>query len=99
MAAGRRFGEAGAAGYTHRVPELTNMLARAADAATDGALADFHLNEDKWYELEAAGGLHDCGQVTMREFVVDKATTLETIYNRIHEIRTRASARPAPTPQ
>jgi HD-GYP domain-containing protein (c-di-GMP phosphodiesterase class II) len=76
-------------GHCHRVPELTNMLARAADAATDGPLADFHLSEEEWYELEVAGGLHDCGKVTTREFVVDKATKLETLYNRIHEIRTR----------
>jgi HD-GYP domain-containing protein (c-di-GMP phosphodiesterase class II) len=76
-------------GHCHRVPELTNMLARAADAATEGPLAGFHLNEAEWYELEVAGGLHDCGKVTTREFVVDKATKLETIYNRIHEIRTR----------
>jgi HD-GYP domain-containing protein (c-di-GMP phosphodiesterase class II) len=76
-------------GHCRRVPELTTMLARAADAATDGPLADFHLNDDEWYELEVAGGLHDCGKVTTREFVIDKATKLETIYNRIHEIRTR----------
>src|SRR5439155_2109754 len=76
-------------GHCHRVPELTNMLARAADAAETGPLADFHLNDDEWYELEVAGGLHDCGKVTTREFVVDKATKLETIYNRIHEIRAR----------
>jgi HD-GYP domain-containing protein (c-di-GMP phosphodiesterase class II) len=76
-------------GHCHRVPELTNMLARAADAARDGPLASFRLTEEEWYELEVAGGLHDCGKVTTREFVVDKATKLETIYNRIHEIRTR----------
>ena len=76
-------------GHCHRVPELTNMLARAADAAEEGPLADFHLSEVEWYELEVAGGLHDCGKVTTREFVVDKATKLETLYNRIHEIRTR----------
>ncbi|HEX3537138.1 MAG TPA: HD domain-containing phosphohydrolase [Stellaceae bacterium] len=76
-------------GHCRRVPELTNMLARAADAATEGALADFHLRGDEWYELEVAGGLHDCGKVTTKEYVVDKATKLETIYNRIHEIRTR----------
>jgi len=76
-------------GHCHRVPELTNMLARAADQASEGPLSDFHLTEDEWYELEVAGGLHDCGKVTTREFVVDKATKLETIYNRIHEIRTR----------
>ncbi|MGC2415237.1 MAG: HD domain-containing phosphohydrolase [Stellaceae bacterium] len=76
-------------GHCHRVPELTNMLARAADATDEGPLADFHLTELEWYELEVAGGLHDCGKVTTREFVVDKATKLETLYNRIHEIRTR----------
>ncbi len=76
-------------GHCHRVPEATNMLARAADQATDGPLADFHLSEEEWYELEVAGGLHDCGKVTTREYVVDKATKLETNFNRIHEIRTR----------
>ena len=39
--------------------------------------------------LEVAAGLHDCGKVTTPEYVVDKATKLETIYNRIHEIRMR----------
>ena len=76
-------------GHCRRVPELTNMIARAADAAQEGPLADFRLTEEEWYELEVAGGLHDCGKVTTSEFVVDKATKLETIYNRIHEIRTR----------
>lgn len=76
-------------GHCRRVPELTNMLTRAAAAATDGPFADFHLSDDEWYELEVAGGLHDCGKVTTPEYVVDKATKLETLYNRIHEIRTR----------
>ena len=55
----------------------------------DGPFAAFNLSDEEWYELEVAGGLHDCGKVTTREYVVDKATKLETIYNRIHEIRTR----------
>jgi len=76
-------------GHCHRVPELTNMLARAADATEQGPLGDFHLTDLEWYALEVAGGLHDCGKVTTHEFVVDKATKLETLYNRIHEIRTR----------
>lgn len=76
-------------GHCARVPELTRMLAEAADAAETGPFADFRMTEEDWYELEIAGGLHDCGKVTTREFVVDKATKLETIYNRIHEVRTR----------
>ncbi len=76
-------------GHCRRVPELTNMLTRAAVNAKEGPFANFSLTEDEWYELEVAGGMHDCGKVTTPEFVVDKATKLETIYNRIHEIRTR----------
>ncbi|PKU26247.1 diguanylate cyclase [Telmatospirillum siberiense] len=76
-------------GHCRRVPELTNMLARAASAATRGPFADFRLSEDEWYALEVAGGLHDCGKVTTPEYVVDKSTKLETLYNRLHEIRMR----------
>ncbi len=76
-------------GHCNRVPVLTQMLAKAACDAKDGVFADFSLTEDEWYELEIAADLHDCGKVTTPEFVVDKATKLETIYNRIHEIRTR----------
>jgi HD-GYP domain-containing protein (c-di-GMP phosphodiesterase class II) len=76
-------------GHCNRVPTLTNMLARAACQATEGPFAHFNLTEDEWYELEVAGGLHDCGKVTTPEYIVDKATKLETIYNRIHEVRMR----------
>lgn len=76
-------------GHCRRVPALTNMLTKAATEATHGIFGDFDLTEDEWYELEVAGGLHDCGKVTTPEYVVDKATKLETIYNRLHEIRTR----------
>ena len=76
-------------GHCRRVPALTMMLAKAAVEASEGPFAGFRLTEDEWYELEVAGGLHDCGKVTTPEYVVDKATKLETIYNRLHEIRTR----------
>ena len=76
-------------GHCQRVPELTMMLVNAVCEAKDGPFADFYLNEDEWYELHIAGLLHDCGKVTTPEYVVDKATKLETIYDRIHEIRTR----------
>ena len=76
-------------GHCQRVPELTNMLARAVCASSEEPFKDFDLTEEEWYELHIAGWLHDCGKVTTPEYVVDKATKLETIYNRIHEIRTR----------
>ncbi|OJX83301.1 HD family phosphohydrolase [Magnetospirillum sp. 64-120] len=76
-------------GHCNRVPALTFMLAKAACDKKDGPYKDFHLSEDEWYELEVAAGLHDCGKVTTPEYIVDKATKLETIYNRIHEVRMR----------
>lgn len=76
-------------GHCNRVPVITQMLAKAACDATDGPFGDFTLSEEEWYELEISADLHDCGKVTTPEYVVDKATKLETIYNRIHEIRMR----------
>ncbi len=72
-----------------RVPELTQRLAEAACRETSGPFAHFNLTKTEWQELHVASWLHDCGKVTTPEFVVDKATKLETIYNRIHEIRLR----------
>ncbi len=76
-------------GHCQRVPELTRMLAEAACASDEAPFADFALTEEEWYELRIASWLHDCGKVTTPEYVVDKATKLETIYNRLHEVRTR----------
>jgi HD-GYP domain-containing protein (c-di-GMP phosphodiesterase class II) len=76
-------------GHCQRVPEIARMLAEAAHNSEEGPLHDFHLNDEEWHELHIASWLHDCGKVTTPEYVVDKATKLETLYNRIHEIRMR----------
>ncbi|WP_374691677.1 HD domain-containing phosphohydrolase [Accumulibacter sp.] len=76
-------------GHCARVPELTRMLADAACAADSGPYRDFRLSEDDREALHVAAWLHDCGKVTTPEYVVDKATKLETIHDRIHEVRMR----------
>ena len=77
-------------GHCERVPELSMMIADAANKSNDGIFEKFSIDtEDEKRELNIAAWLHDCGKVTTPEYVVDKATKLETIYNRIHEIRTR----------
>ncbi len=76
-------------GHCQRVPELTKMLAKAACESDDEPFADFQLTDDQWYELHIGAWLHDCGKVTTPEYVVDKSTKLETIYDRVHEVRTR----------
>jgi HD-GYP domain-containing protein (c-di-GMP phosphodiesterase class II) len=76
-------------GHCTRVPEITLMLAKAACESNHGSFKDFDLDDKQWEELSIAGWLHDCGKVTTPEYVVDKATKLETIYDRIHEVRMR----------
>ena len=76
-------------GHCQRVPVLTMLLAEAVNETKAGPLSNFNMNEKDRYELKIAGLLHDCGKVTTPVHVVDKATKLEAIYDRIHLIDTR----------
>jgi len=76
-------------GHCQRVPAITKMLAQAACESKSEFFVNYQLSEDQWQEIHIASWLHDCGKVTTPEYVVDKSTKLETIYDRIHEVRTR----------
>ena len=76
-------------GHCQRVPALTMMLAEAVDATREGPLAAFKMSDRDRYELKMAGLLHDCGKITTPVHVVDKATKLHTIYDRIGLVDTR----------
>lgn len=71
-------------GHCRRIPVLTMMLAEAVHNENSGPLKKFHITDKDRYELETAAWLHDCGKVTVPEYVMDKSTKLETIYDRIH---------------
>lgn len=74
------------AGHCRRVPVLTNMLAVAVNNFDKGPLKDFKMTDDEIYELDVAAWLHDCGKITTPEYVVDKGTKLETIFDRINMV-------------
>ncbi len=76
-------------GHCQRVPALTMMLADAVNAHTEGPLASFTMDDRDRYELKIAGLLHDCGKVTTPVHVVDKATKLQTLFDRIDLVDTR----------
>ena len=76
-------------GHCARVPVLTMMLAEAVNKTDSGPLKDFMLSDKDRRELRIAGLLHDCGKITTPVHVVDKATKLETIFDRIHLVDTR----------
>jgi HD-GYP domain-containing protein (c-di-GMP phosphodiesterase class II)/HAMP domain-containing protein len=75
--------------HCKRVPALTMMIAEAACKTAEGPLRDFALSEEELYELRIAAQLHDCGKVATPVHVMDKATKLETILDRIQLIDTR----------
>ncbi|MBM3507511.1 MAG: HD domain-containing protein [Alphaproteobacteria bacterium] len=76
-------------GHCQRVPVLADMIADAACAADWGPFAGFDLTGEERYEIHLAAWMHDCGKVTTSEYVMDKSTKLETIYDRIETVRTR----------
>ena len=76
-------------GHCQRVPALTMMLAEAVNNTVDGPLKSFQMTDKDRYELKIAGLLHDCGKVTTPVHVVDKATKLQTIFDRIGLVDTR----------
>lgn len=79
-------------GHCNRVPVLTMMLAEATHGTASGPLSDWNMTDIDRYELKIAGLLHDCGKVTTPVHVVDKATKLQTIHDRIELIDTRFEA-------
>jgi HD-GYP domain-containing protein (c-di-GMP phosphodiesterase class II) len=75
--------------HCRRVPDLTMMLAEAVCNKKDGMFKNFTLSEEERYELKVAALLHDCGKLITPVYIMDKATKLETIFDRIHLIDTR----------
>jgi len=75
--------------HCRRIPVLTMMLAEAAHRFDEGPLRDFRIDDEDRYELETAAWLHDCGKVVTPEHVMDKATKLETIHDRIELVESR----------
>ncbi len=76
-------------GHCQRVPALTMMIAEAVNTTHDGPLSSYQMTDADLYELKIAGLLHDCGKVTTPVHVVDKATKLQTIFDRINLVDTR----------
>ena len=76
-------------GHCSRVPVLAVKLAEKVDQIDHGLFADVHFSKEDMDELRIAAWLHDVGKITTPEYVVDKATKLETIYDRVHEMNTR----------
>lgn len=77
------------AGHVRRVAKLTMMIAEAVDETDQGLWKYVHFLPEELEELRIAAWMHDVGKITTPEYVVDKATKLETIYDRAETVKTR----------
>ncbi len=75
--------------HCKRVHILTMMIAEALNNTHDGPLAGLSLSENELYELKIAALLHDCGKVATPVHIMDKATKLEAITDRIQLVEQR----------
>ncbi|MBO8151005.1 MAG: HD domain-containing protein [Candidatus Marinimicrobia bacterium] len=73
-------------GHIERVAELTMMIARKVNEVNYPPFDKVSFTEDELKELRIAAWMHDIGKIVTPEYVVDKSTKLETIYDRINEI-------------
>jgi len=75
--------------HGRRVVELTMMIAEAVNKAQEGPFCNVRLNDDQMNELRIAAWLHDVGKVAVPEYVMDKSTKLDGLFDRIELLRTR----------
>ena len=77
------------AGHVKRVVDVTMRIARAINRTEQGPYADVRFDEDALKALKIAAWMHDIGKIATPEYVVDKATKLETIFDRIAIVEER----------
>ncbi len=75
--------------HCRRVPEIAMLLADAINATHQGPHRETHFSEEELYELKIAAMLHDYGKITTPVHIIDKATKLEAIFDRIQLIEGR----------
>lgn len=76
-------------GHIERVSNLTMEIARRINEANEGKFAATRFSDDEMEELRLAAWLHDTGKITTPEYVIDKRTKLETIFDREELVRIR----------
>ncbi|OQX73951.1 MAG: hypothetical protein B6D59_04065 [Campylobacteraceae bacterium 4484_4] len=83
-------GEKSAYGYAHinRVSDLMDMIARSVHRDNE-QYGDISYSRDEFKELRIAALVHDIGKIAIPDYILDKGTKLQTLHDRIGEIRER----------
>ena len=77
------------AGHVIRVATLTEDIGKRINETEDGFFKDKYFSNEQLKELSMSGWMHDVGKIVTPECIMDKATKLEKIVDRIEIIRMR----------
>src|SRR5690554_2359131 len=70
--------------HCRRVPDVTLMLAEAANGINFPGLEGFSTTDEDRYELKSAAWLHDCGNIVTPHDMMQRSIKLNTLVDRIH---------------
>lgn len=76
-------------GHINRVVDVTMRIAEKVNQAGEGPFAGVYFDEDEMEELKLSAWMHDVGKIVTPEYVVDKSTKLETIFDRVALVEAR----------
>jgi HD-GYP domain-containing protein (c-di-GMP phosphodiesterase class II)/phosphoribosyl 1,2-cyclic phosphodiesterase len=74
-------------GHVKKVAIITDMIAKAINQDDNGKYKDTFYDEDMLKEIHISALMHDVGKITTPTHIMDKATKLETICDRIDTIK------------
>jgi PAS domain S-box-containing protein len=76
-------------GHINRVVQLSMMLAEKINEDETGPFKGFYFTKEEMEELRLSAWMHDVGKVTTPENIINKASKLETIFDRVNLVETR----------
>lgn len=79
-------------GHVNKVASISLKIAKAINRAKTGKFADVHYSKEDINEIRISALMHDVGKITTPQHVMDKATKLETLYDRINVVRIKFEA-------
>jgi len=79
------------ANHIHKMVALSKMIAKAV-SRDNSAYKDKIFSEDELKQINFAALMHDVGKLATPDYILDKSTKLDGLYDRIEVIKTRAWA-------
>ncbi len=79
------------ANHIHKMVALSKMIAKAINKDTT-VYKDKNFSEDELKQINFASLMHDVGKLATPDYILDKSTKLDGLYDRVEIIKTRAWA-------